>query len=496
MSLAEELLADFGDEEEEEEEEERDEIVRDDEGDTQTLNDSLQQVRQVAKYSFSLPDQLQRILEQVRHFNANPTLQPTTTATNLDHDPEYKLLNEANNAAADIDEEVIVVNRFIKEHYAPRFPELESLVINPLDYAKTVKAIGNEMDVTKVRLNEILPSGTVMVVTVTATTTNGGPLPGHELKLVMDACKMALELDSAKRVILEFIQSRMTKFAPNLTEVIGPMAAANLLGKTGGLAGLSSTPACNVPNLGAKRQAQTGLSLNAVDRQHGFLFDSEVLQSTPPDLRRQALRIVSAKVILAARIDYGRGQLDGAQGRKFRLTIEEHLDRLAEPPEHRGPKALPAPKEHLSKKRGGRKARAAKRAYAPTELSKLQNRMAFGKEEQEVGVYDETEGLGMLGQGDTGKLRAAGVSADRRAKLSKAGQVRLAAANAKRLHTSADSATSGLATSLAFTPFQGIELVDPTAAAQRKRKLDEANNSGDWFKTGTFTQVSKTKSDH
>jgi U4/U6 small nuclear ribonucleoprotein PRP31 len=48
-------------------------------------------------------------------------------------------------------------------------------------------------------------------------------------------------------------------------------------------------------------------------------------------------------------------------------------------------------------------ARKAKEAYAQTELGKLQNRMAFGEAEEEVGAFDQTKGLGMIG---SGKVRA------------------------------------------------------------------------------------------
>jgi len=50
-------------------------------------------------------------------------------------------------------------------------------------------------------------------------------------------------------------------------------------------------------------------------------------------------------------------------------------------------------------------ARRAKEAYAQTELRKMQNRMAFGEAEEEVGAFDQTKGLGMIGAG-TGKVRA------------------------------------------------------------------------------------------
>lgn len=51
------------------------------------------------------------------------------------------------------------------------------------------------------------------------------------------------------------------------------------------------------------------------------------------------------------------------------------------------------------------RARKAKEAYAQTELRKLQNRMAFGEAEEEVGAFDETKGMGMIGS-TSGKIRA------------------------------------------------------------------------------------------
>ena len=49
---------------------------------------------------------------------------------------------------------------------------------------------------------------------------------------------------------------------------------------------------------------------------------------------------------------------------------------------------------------------------------------------------------------------------------------------------------AGTASSLAFTPVQGLELVDPKVQADlsRKRKAEEDR----WFKGGTFTQVGGT----
>lgn len=46
---------------------------------------------------------------------------------------------------------------------------------------------------------------------------------------------------------------------------------------------------------------------------------------------------------------------------------------------------------------------------------------------------------------------------------------------------------AGTASTIAFTPVQGLELVDPKVREEmtRKRKADEDR----WFKGGTFTQI-------
>lgn len=119
------------------------------------------------------------------------------------------------------------------------------------------------------------------------------------------------------------------------------------------------------------------------------------------------------------------------------------------------------------------RARKAKEAYAQTELRKLQNRMAFGEAEEEVGAFDETKGLGMLGS-SSGKVRANAIDSKSRgesmflvivmstqrelidactAKMSKSNRLRTQVLN--RAAAQSQGGLSGTATSLVFTPVQG-----------------------------------------
>ncbi|KAI3730923.1 hypothetical protein L1987_62103 [Smallanthus sonchifolius] len=114
----------------------------------------------------------------------------------LEDDPEYQLIVECNTLSVDIENEIVIIHNFIRDKYRVKFPELESLVHHPIDYARVVKKIGNEVDLTLVDLEGLLPSAIIMVVSVTASTTSGKPLPQDILQKTIEACDRALTLDA------------------------------------------------------------------------------------------------------------------------------------------------------------------------------------------------------------------------------------------------------------------------------------------------------------
>jgi U4/U6 small nuclear ribonucleoprotein PRP31 len=80
--------------------------------------------------------------------------------------PEYNVIVQANNLSVDVDNEILVVHKailcfpvaapqvltrasccllqFIRDHYAPKFPELERLITDPNMYVKAVRKLAND----------------------------------------------------------------------------------------------------------------------------------------------------------------------------------------------------------------------------------------------------------------------------------------------------------------------------------------------------------------
>ena len=163
-------------------------------------------------------ERYQRVVKQVDEALAADSAEAAATDTSAGAAPSnlgvvdegaYQLIVDCNALSVEIDNEIQTVHNFIRDKYRNKFPELESLVMHPIDYARVVSAIGNEMDPTAVDLDAVLPSATVMVVSVTASTTNGKPLSDADLQKTRMACEMQMRMDEDRRKLVELVQSRI-----------------------------------------------------------------------------------------------------------------------------------------------------------------------------------------------------------------------------------------------------------------------------------------------
>lgn len=152
----------------------------------------------------------------------------------LVEDADYKLITASNDVIRAIDDDTANIYSFIADIYCKKFPGLTQLVRvrgaaledvnvhgpcarrahrhvpgsraqvpNAVQFARTVKTIGNALDLTELNLSDVLPAAQAMVVTVAGSTSNQKPLPAQELARAVEGCDEALALDAAKRRILE-----------------------------------------------------------------------------------------------------------------------------------------------------------------------------------------------------------------------------------------------------------------------------------------------------
>ena len=139
------------------------------------------------------------------------------------------------------------------------------------------------------KMDDILPPSQIMVVTVTGSTSIGELLSEAKLKEVLSLSEEAIQLDEDRSLLLRFIESRMTKLAPNVSALVGTHIAARIIGQVGGLKALSTMPACNVMLVGQQKQIFEGFGL-AARRHTGIIYQTDLVQDAPEDLRMKASR--------------------------------------------------------------------------------------------------------------------------------------------------------------------------------------------------------------
>lgn len=431
--------------------------------DLETLNsedlDTVSKLQKTQRYA--------EIMQKVEEALAD--LGMDSNGTISENDPEYKLIVDCNHLSVDFDNEIAIVHNFIRYKYRAKFPELESLVTHAIDYARVVKQIGNETDLTSVDLESLFPRdryrdrskdrATITSISLVSSTTKGKPLPEDVLQKTREACDRALDLDSARDKILKFVETKMGCLAPNLSAIVGSVVAAKLMVTAGGLSALAKLPSCNVQLLGHKRKNLLGFSTASSQCRVGYLDQTKIFHDTPPEFRSHAIRFLAGKSVLAARSDAARGDTSGTYGKAVKEEIIKKIGKLQEPGVARQPKSLPVPDLAPKKRRGGRRLRKMKERYAVTGMRKLANRVAFGTTAEESSLGDGLGvGYGMLGHAQSKRLRVSVVPSKLKvnAKLEK---------KLKERHYSSGTTTSssGLMSSLAFNSVQGIELCNPQA---------------------------------
>eukprot|EP00747_Dinoflagellata_sp_TGD_P185556 gnl/TRDRNA2_/TRDRNA2_42148_c0_seq1.p1 gnl/TRDRNA2_/TRDRNA2_42148_c0~~gnl/TRDRNA2_/TRDRNA2_42148_c0_seq1.p1 ORF type:complete len:501 (+),score=130.63 gnl/TRDRNA2_/TRDRNA2_42148_c0_seq1:78-1580(+) len=422
-------------------------------------------------------DEFQKLMDEVRERkDEQPALELGKQLS--EEDTEYPLIMRCNSLVREIDEEMMNIHRFVRDIYSKKFPELESIVVSPLDYLQVVQRIGNTKDLTTIDFSDILPNTAVMAITVTASMTSGTVLPRQELEKTMVACDEAFVLNDCKRDVLLYLESRMSGLAPNLSALLGAALAAKLITAAGGLLNLARMPAQNIMLVGSQKKALLGMSTQAYHTQ-GIVMMSDLILSTPMEFRNRAVKLVAGKCGLAARVDSFHESPLGQVGTQLREKILQALAKAQEPPPAKQKKALPPPEDRPRAKRGGKRHRRIKEKYGQSEFRKAISRVKFGTEAED-NIYTEEWGEGIPIM-DLQKVKTA-------VRVSKEKQLQQQVKAQKRQRTAAAAANrdSGLSSSLAFTPVQGIELANPSAA----RKAPEVGEKY-FSNSAAFTQLSK-----
>ncbi|CCK68561.1 U4/U6-U5 snRNP complex subunit PRP31 KNAG_0B01140 [Huiozyma naganishii CBS 8797] len=338
------------------------------------------------------------------------------------------------------------LHTFMIMQYRKKFLELDSLLPNPVNYADVVFVLETMQDRNSNELATIFESELLLkkeqtlVLTLSIKTSLRQDVTLEKLIQIrlFRARAMIRQLSDHRERIVKLVESKIHIIAPNLTALVGAETCSYLVGHAGSVVALSLIPSCNLSSIGKKRHLSHELHTNISGvRQEGAIYHCALVREQPVTHRKQMLRMVCAKVSLAARVDagqQGKSVQNTTLGNRWREELLLKIKKVKEAPGIVNSKVLPIPEDKPKKHRAGRKFRKYKEQFQLSHLRQLQNRMEFGKEENTVlDAYGEEIGMGMsrslLQEVSGSAVPSKDTRVNNRAKVTKVMKHRLAEAN-------------------------------------------------------------------
>jgi nucleolar protein 56 len=99
------------------------------------------------------------------------------------------------------------------------------------------------------------------------------------------------------------VSASVQSIAPNLSALAGPVLAARLISRAGGLARLAQMPSSRLQVMGAEKSLFKHLRGNAPSPKHGIIYRHPAVIGSARRLRGKAARALAAKLSIAARLD-------------------------------------------------------------------------------------------------------------------------------------------------------------------------------------------------
>jgi nucleolar protein 56 len=138
---------------------------------------------------------------------------------------------------------------------------------------------------------------------------------------------------------------------PNLSALLGPELAAQMLAQAGSLDRLARLPASTIQVLGAERAFFEHLRGRAPPPRHGLLFLHPSIRSASRSDRGRLARTLAAKVAIAARIDRAGGPVDPELRRAYEARREALRTRRAPGSRRRSRPGLATPLDRAARHR-------------------------------------------------------------------------------------------------------------------------------------------------
>ena len=193
------------------------------------------------------------------------------------------VLIQAINALDDINKTVNLFTLRIKEWFGLHYPEYnvtDNLLIG------SIIEHGNRQNFPKFKKS------------------SGVDLDENDIDTVISFANTIRNLEGEKKVLERYVSHTCEEIIPNFSSLIEPLLAARILSHAGSLEKLAKMTSSTIQLLGAEKALFRHLKKRGKSPKYGLIYHSSYIQKSSDDKKGKVARILSAKLMIAARTDF------------------------------------------------------------------------------------------------------------------------------------------------------------------------------------------------
>jgi nucleolar protein 56 len=202
-----------------------------------------------------------------------------------------RLIIQTNGAIEDLNKSINIFVERLREFYGLHFPEMDRIISNHEKYVKTISKFGSREKIEDRELKDL------------AQKSMGIDLKEEDIKIIQFFADKILELYELRENLSKYLEKLVKEIAPNFSEIAGPMLAAKLIAKAGGLGKLAKMPSSTVQLLGAEKALFRFLHGKGKSPRFGIIFNHPMIQNAPERLKGRVARVLASKLSIAAKMD-------------------------------------------------------------------------------------------------------------------------------------------------------------------------------------------------
>lgn len=228
----------------------------------------------------------------------------------------------------DLDKELNTYAMRVREWYGWHFPEMAKIIQDNIQYAKSVKFMGTRDKAASLDFSAILEEEVETRLKETSQISMGTEISHEDLMSINDLATQVIELSEYRAQLYDYLKSRMTAIAPNLTVLVGELVGARLIAHAGSLVNLAKQPASTVQILGAEKALFRALKTKHETPKYGLIYHASLIGQSSQKFKGKISRVLAAKCALAIRVDALGDSADATIGIESRAKVEARMRQL------------------------------------------------------------------------------------------------------------------------------------------------------------------------